>query len=224
MKTFTIPAIAIACALLVSCGASKKAATSADSMQIQQEPEMLAPQAKNLGAKKAKSEAQLYAEDPARTTLRDWAFYNGFPDDDLESIAATNARAKLSESIAMLVSRAIHNYANRYGQQDLGEEGILQRKKLDSKVETNIKSVSKELLVGSRIVISDRYVQKNGTETAYVCVEINPQVVAENIRKNGEIQRAINENEQLKIDFKSKEFEKEMAGSFEELKEAKNEQ
>lgn len=101
-KISIIAALAAATLMLVSSCGAQKAATG------------------GMGQKKAKSEAQLYAEDPNATTIRAWALYNGFAEDNLEQRAAVLARQELSNTIATLVTGAIENYSDTYSKQQMG--------------------------------------------------------------------------------------------------------
>ena len=197
--------------VLVSCGTSKKTATVAKSGE-------------GLGEQIQKSPEQIYAEDPDAETLRAWGFRNGFENQNLESLSATVARAKLADEISTLVKTAVDIYENGARIDNKSVNGKAENvKTLESKDETKITAVSKELIRGSRIVMSDRYRQSDGTVTCYSAVEVNLKGVLDNIKKNASIQEAISESRREKIDFNSKKFEESMQAAFEELKAAKSE-
>ncbi len=204
-KISIIAALAAATLMLVSsCGAQKLATGG-------------------MGQKKAKSEAQLYAEDPNATTLRSWAQYNGFPEDNLEQRAAVLARQELSNTIATLVTGSIENYGDTYRASEISSnsEGISKRQTLSSGSKDKVSAVTQELLRGSRIAKSERYIQPDGTETAYVCVELALETLINNLQSNKELHQVISENEKLYIDWRSEQFSQSMQDEFETLKEAK---
>lgn len=172
----------------------------------------------SLGVEIQKSPAQLYAEDKSATTLRAWGFYNGFADDNLESVAAANARAELSNQIAVLSSQALTNFTDRCDKQGMAGGEMAKKKIKDTKVTDEIKSVSENLISGSKIAVSNRYGQSDGTQTVYVCVEIDPNVIANKIKNDAAIINAITDDEQMKIAFKEQMFNESMKESFEQFR------
>lgn len=203
-KISIIAALAAATLMLVSsCGAQKAASGG-------------------MGQKKAKSEAQLYAEDPNATTIREWALYNGFAEDNLEQRAAVLARQELSNTIATLVTGAIENYSDTYSKQQMGgTEGIDKRRTLSESSKDKVSSVTQELIRGSRIAVSDRYVQSDGTETAYVCVELDIPGLIDNLKNNTDLQDVISKEEKLDIDFSSEVFSDSVSEEFSKLNDLK---
>lgn len=210
-KVFVFVAIALT---FVACGTSKKAASSAQA----------SGQEESLGEHIQKSPEQLYAEDPDADNIRAWALYNGFESQNLETFAATQARAKLADEIATLVKTAVDIYENgaRIDNKSLDKKAE-NVKTAESKAELKITAVSKELIRGSRVVMSDRYRQKDGTVNCYSAVEVNLKGVLNNIKNNASIQEAISESRKEKIDYNSKKFEQAMQSAFEELKQTKAE-
>ena len=203
-KISIIAALAAATLMLVSSCGAQKAATG------------------GMGQKKAKSEAQLYAEDPNATTIRAWALYNGFAEDNLEQRAAVLARQELSNTIATLVTGAIENYSDTYSKQQMGgTEGIDKRRTLSESSKDKVSSVTQELIRGSRIAVSDRYVQSDGTETAYVCVELDIPGVIDNLKNNTDLQDVISKEEKLDIDFSSEVFSDSVSEEFSKLNDLK---
>lgn len=199
-----IAALAAATLMLVSSCGAQKAATG------------------GMGQKKAKSEAQLYAEDPNATTIRAWALYNGFAEDNLEQRAAVLARQELSNTIATLVTGAIENYSDTYSKQQMGgTEGIDKRRTLSESSKDKVSSVTQELIRGSRIAVSDRYVQSDGTETAYVCVELDIPGLIDNLKNNTDLQDVISKEEKLDIDFSSEVFSDSVSEEFSKLNDLK---
>jgi hypothetical protein len=203
-KISIIAALAAATLMLVSSCGAQKAATG------------------GMGQKKAKSEAQLYAEDPNATTIRAWALYNGFAEDNLEQRAAVLARQELSNTIATLVTGAIENYSDTYSKQQMGgTEGIDKRRTLSESSKDKVSSVTQELIRGSRIAVSDRYVQSDGTETAYVCVELDIPGLIDNLKNNTDLQDVISKEEKLDIDFSSEVFSDSVSEEFSKLNDLK---
>ncbi len=191
--------------LASSCGASRKAAES----QVE------AP------AKVWKSEAQIYAEDPDRTNLRAWAKYTGFPQERLESIAATRARAELANSISVLIINAYKEFGENIGESNLSAEAdatVKSHLERIEKLEDEIQAVANGFIKGSRIVMSDRYREKNGTETAYVCVEMPLETIEEQIQESKNFKKIFNDEDIKRIDDREKKFKKSMKDAFEELK------
>lgn len=209
-KTFFLMATAIA---LVACGTAKNTTSATQDSATAQE---------SLGTLIQKSQEQLFAEDPDADNLRAWASYNGFENQNLESFAATAARANLASEIATLVSTATDLYENGARIDNKSVDGMAENVKMaESKAENGIKAAAKELMRGSRIVMSNRYRQKDGTVTCYAAVEMNLKGVLNNIKNNASIQEAISQSRREQIDFNSKKFEEAMQSAFEELKEAK---
>ena len=203
-KISIIAALAAATLMLASSCGAQKAATG------------------GMGQKKAKSEAQLYAEDPNATTIRAWALYNGFAEDNLEQRAAVLARQELSNTIATLVTGAIENYSDTYSKQQMGgTEGIDKRRTLSESSKDKVSSVTQELIRGSRIAVSDRYVQSDGTETAYVCVELDIPGLIDNLKNNTDLQDVISKEEKLDIDFSSEVFSDSVSEEFSKLNDLK---
>lgn len=204
-KISTIMGFVVAAMMLLSaCGAQKQVKSG-------------------IGQKKEKSEAQLYAEDPNAESIRTWAQYNGFPDDNLEQRAAVLARQEMANTVATLVTGAIENYSEDYSMQQMqsGGEGIEKRRTLSGESKEKVSSVTQELLRGSKIAVSDRYIQSDGTETAYVCVELDLETLLNNLIKNDALQQVISETEKMVLDFRSKLFSEEMKEQYEILKEEK---
>lgn len=198
-----IMAVMVSALTLTSCGSSKKSGST-------------------LGDMKEKSPAQLYAEDADRNNLRAWGQYNGFADQDLESFAATVARGKMSEEVSTLITKAVDIYQNnqKINNRSLGgqAEDVMTG---ESKGDLDVSAVSKELIAGSRVAVSNRYVQKDGTETCYVAVEISVDALINNAKQNSKLQEAISKSRKEEIVMDSKEFKESMQSAFEDLKAAK---
>lgn len=212
---------------MASCGSSKQAQNDAMMMQMmqmmQQQQQQSQGQQKtstnSLGMEIAKSPAQQYAEEADATTMRAWASYNGFADDQLELVAAGIARGELANMLAVFVQNGLENFVDRATVQGLSSDGAAKKKIKDDEVQTKLKVVSEALIKGSKMVRSNRYGQTDGTHTAYVCVEIDPKMVAEKIKNDAALINAISDDERLKIAFKSKMFDEEMQSSFERFRE-----
>lgn len=207
---------------MVSCGSSKQAQNDAMMMQMMQQQQNQGQQkvaTNSLGVEIAKSPAQQYAEEADATTMRAWASYNGFADDQLELVAAGMARGELANMLAVFVENALGNFVDRATMQGQTSDGSAKKKIKDDEVQTKLKVVSEALIKGSKIVRSNRYGQADGTHTAYVCVEIEPKMIAEKIKNDAALINAISDDERLKIAFKSKMFDEEMQSSFERFRE-----
>jgi hypothetical protein len=120
----------------------------------------------------------------------------------------------------VFVQNALENFVDRLSKQGLTSEGIAKKKVKDEKTTSKLKVVSEGLIQGAPVVVANRYRQADGTETAYVCVELDPSIVADKIRNEAEIINAISDNEAMKIAFKSKMFDETMADTFEQFRAA----
>ena len=156
-----------------------------------------------------KSQVQLYAEDTTATTLRAWASYNGFPRQNIEQFAAMKARAELSRMVSALATNSIAEFVNKKrGEELISKDTIAER----------ITLVSSNLLIGSRVVKSERYRLADGTHTAYVCVEMDPAALAATLQKQEEIINLFLEYEEMSADFNSQDFNETMEKCFEEFR------
>lgn len=161
-----------------------------------------------LGVQKEKSPAQIYAEDPDRETMRAWSFQTGLSSMNLEAYAAAKAIALLANQTSTLVSHAINIMEDEMGARVLSEE---------------IETVAKETIKGSRIAVSTRYVNRDGTETCYVAVEISIDDIIMNIRHSAKIQEAITKATDGKhVNVGSEGFSSAMTESFNSIKEDSN--
>lgn len=212
---------------MASCGSSKQAQNDAMMMQMMQmmqqqnqqsQQQTQSASANSLGVEIAQSPAQQYAEAADATTMRAWASYNGFADDQLEQVAAGIARGELSNMLAVFVENALGDFVDRATMQGQTSDGAAKKRIKDDVVQTKLKVVSAALIKGSKMVRSNRYGQADGTHTAYVCVEIEPKMIAEKIKNDAALINAISDDERLKIAFKSKMFDEEMQGSFERFR------
>lgn len=217
--------------VVASCGSSKPSQSDLMMMQMMQ---MMQQQNQNknydaqykeqkstLGEEVAKSPAQIAAEDPSAPNLRAWGFSNGFADDDLEYVATDLAKGKLSESLSSWVQTSFANFVDRMTKEGLTSDGMARKKVRDENTTNKIKIVSESLVEGAKPIVSNRYAQPDGTHTAYVCVEIDPNIVIKKIQNDAAILQAITEEEALMIKFKSHLFEEEMKESFEQMRAAK---
>ena len=98
---------------------------------------------------------------------------------------------------------------------------MAQKKVRDENTTNKIKNVSENLVEGVKVIVSNRYAQANGTHTAYVCIEIDPNIVIQKVKNDAAILQAITEEEALMIKLKSKLFDEEMKDNFEQLRAAK---
>lgn len=209
-KLFSIAAVA-ATIVLASCGGGTTKQVVASSTT----------QNNGLGVEIAKSPAQLYAEDPNATTLRAYASYNALPSMPVVSLAATQARGELAQSIAALVTAANTLYAEQYGKESLSKSELDALMSANNSAKNKIEVIAKELVQYTPVKINNKYTQENRTITAHVCVELHPQNILQAIQNDKSYQEAVNKNEQIYIDFKSEEYSKSLEKSFEDLKNAK---
>ena len=159
-----------------------------------------------LGKHKEHSPAQIYAEDINRTTMRAWGMRTGTAAMNLEAYAAAAARAVLAENTSTLISRTIKDLE--------GEDAV---RSID------LESSAKEVIKGSRVVMSDRYVNKDGSETCYVAVEISLDDILMNIRHAEAIKEALSKASGDKIvDVDSDKFAETLNNSFNNIKEESN--
>lgn len=170
-----------------------------------------------LGRQKAQSPAQKYAQ--TATTVCEWSKYNGFPNQNLEGFAAASARAKLADRVAALITHAVEIYDANLQVANKALDGKVEDiKTSEGKGQESIRQISKQLVTNSRIAVSDRYVQKDGTEDCYVAVEVTVPAIVEAVEKNEEMKEAISRERKAEIDFNSEQFKAAMRQSFEELK------
>lgn len=219
-KSFILLAMAMT---VISCGTAKKVADNNQASQTQT-PQTQAPQSQDngLGELMAKSREQVYAEDPDADNMRAWALYNGFENQNLESFSATIARANLAGEIATLVQTAVDIYDSGARIDNKGVKSAAENvKTAEMKGDNKITAVSQELIKGSRVVMSDRYRQKDGTVNCYTAVEISLKSVLNNIKNNQTIRESISQDRRQQIDYDSKQFEESMQAAYEALKEAK---
>ena len=155
----------------------------------------------SLGRHKAKSPAQIFAEDVNRTEMRAWGSRTGQRYANLEAYAAAVAKAALAREICDVLQSTLQ--LNGVG---VGEDVI--------------KSAADETIIGSRVVMSDRYVNRDGTETCYAAVMIRLEDVLRNIRNSKKIQDVLEEAAGGRdIDVRSDKFEEDYKASFAKKKE-----
>lgn len=171
-----------------------------------------------LGKHKDKSPAQEYVEAKNRNTLRAWGQYNGFPDQNLEAFAAAQAKADLVKKIETYVGTYIEMYDGTYQASEVSG-GESDRAKDDGGKDTNtILEAAENTLQGCSVVMSDRYVQKDGTETCYLAVEISPETVINYIKTNKKFNDALSKEKKEEIRYDSERSKESMLKAFEELK------
>ena len=181
--------------------------------------------------KEFKSEEQIMAEDLNRTTMRAWGQYEDFPEMNLEVFAANDARAKLAEQTATLVSRSIDLYAESKLASDInknGKEAAVRAMK--QKATMQLKAAAKEIIENSRVLQSNRYQRdkKSKLRICYSVVEVTIHDVLLNIKNTKEVKLALDDLESAisgvedaDFDVSSSDFEASTEKSFQELKEGK---
>lgn len=202
---FTATAVLSALFLVSSCGSSKKAATS-------------------LGVEEMKSPAQTYAEEAPKGVQRAWASFNDFDGTVAVRGASALARGELATQISTYVKQAIDIYRSKYLQNVTdSKRDYRQVADGEGKSSDQVQSIASEVVKGSRVVKSNTYVQKDNTRTAYVCVEIDVDLIIEDIKNDQRIEKLISDDDKLKIDFDRERFADEMKALFDEYKEQREE-
>lgn len=198
--------------LLASCGIIKNATTSASTNTgLPNE---------SLGVSEIQqSEEQKYAQDPNKgDDFRAWSSYNGFEDDNLEAFAATRARGQMANDISVRIKNAVELYSSKARIADTSLQQETQGVKTGERKDTeDLSSVSKALIRGSRVVMSHRYRQKDGTVTCYVAVELPFNNLMNELQKNKTLQESISRGRIEQIDFNSKEFREAMKAEYEDF-------
>lgn len=92
---------------------------------------------------------------------------------------------------------------------------------LSQSTEETVSTVTQELIRGSKVAVSDRYMLNDGTETAYVCVELDPEILLNNVFNNTKLKEAISKNEKVNIDEDREGFKDSQNGQIETLNERK---
>lgn len=125
------------------------------------------------GNPQARSRAQKYAEKKSKDTIRAWAQYSGFASMDLESFAAAAARNKLAEAVEVYVETLTANYIDGVKSDKISEAGMaVKGDEAHQRAEGGFKSVADALIRNSRVVMTDRYLQKDGTFVCCAAVEV----------------------------------------------------
>lgn len=153
-----------------------------------------------------KSKAQKYAEKKKKDTIRAWAQYTGFASMDLESFAAAAARVKLAEAMEVYVEKIVEHYNDAAPFDKINETGMAV-KEYESlqKSSSRLKSVTDALIRNSRVVLTDRYVDKDGTVVCYAAVEVRISDI-ETVSKTS--QAVSNALKEIGVDVTSKGYEK----------------
>lgn len=196
-KLLTIFAMAMSVIVIASCGSSKKAASS------------------SLGVQDDKSPAELYALDAPDNVQRAFASYNDFDPTVAIRGAAALARGELASQIGTIVNNAIEIYRGKHMQNVTDGEQMRQIGEGGGEAGDEVRAASEELVQGSKIVKSDTYLQKDGTRTAWVCVEIDVEMIMENVANNAKLMHLISEQDKEMIEQEKAEFEESMEEAFE---------
>lgn len=207
-KFLTVCAAALmTLAVAVSCGSAKKAQ--------QREIE------NSLGVEKAISPAQMYAESAPSGVQRAWASYNDIDPTIAMRGAAALARAELAAQIGVAVEDGIRLYRGKNSQYAADEQKSAQVSEGGGEDDNQIKTATDEIVEGSRIVKTNIYEQKNGTNDAYVCVEIDVDLILQRINNNTQIMDLISEQDKELTEQDRKDFENEMRDLFERYRSSK---
>lgn len=134
------------------------------------------------------------------------------------------ARGELATQISTYVKQAIDIYRSKYLQNVTdSKRDYRQVADGEGKSSDQVQSIASEVVKGSRVVKSNTYVQKDNTRTAYVCVEIDVDLIIEDIKNDQRIEKLISDDDKLKIDFDRERFADEMKALFDEYKELREE-
>lgn len=145
------------------------------------------------GNREAKSKEQKYAEKKTKDTFRAWSRYHGFASMDLEGFAAAAARKNLALRVEVYITTMVENY-----QDAVGSDMINARQKAVAGGENqqrssgNFKQVADALIRNSWVVMTDRYVQKDGTVVCFAAVEVDIDDIEAVIKTSAAIKEAFN--------------------------------
>lgn len=161
--------------------------------------------ATGIGEHEKKSKAQKYAEKRSKDTMREWGRYEGFSSMDLEGFAAAAARKKLAERVETYIETIAENYQDALGSDGYDERGMAEKNgEAQQRTEGNYKLVADALIRNSWVVMSDRYVQKDGTVVCFVAVEVDIDDIEAGVATSKAMRKAFKE---AGIDVDSQEFE-----------------
>lgn len=190
MKTFTIPAIAIACALLVSCGASKKAASS----------DTVNPYGKVVVSEPC---IELYEQAPMKR-----AYGNGqhFKESSARNIAELQARAMLARKIETAVLSATEDLGvslEKYAADDQSGRTVT-----DQSAEGNdlAMSIAQQVIRNTHTIKTSRYMKPNNQYNIFVCMEYmgDENELSEQIEEA--LKDQISESDRAKIEKRHNDF------------------
>lgn len=157
-----------------------------------------------IGSHEKKSKAQKYAEKKSKDTMRAWGRYEGFSSMDLEGFAAAVAREKLAVSVGNYVKSIVEKYQDAVDSDAYNKKGKAvndgeSQQRLSSKLEI----VADAFIRNSWVVMSDRYVRKDGTVVCFAAVEVGVDDVEEGVMTSKILLEAL---EEAGIDVNSQEF------------------
>ena len=160
-----------------------------------------------IGTHQTKSKEQKYAEKKSRKTFREWGSYEGFSSMDLEGFAASVARKKLAERVGVYVEPITANYLDAVDADSINEKTgkDIKDNEAQQRAEGNFKLSADAFIRNSRVVMTDRYVQNDGTVVCYAAVEVSIDDVEAVVMTTKAMRKAFKE---AGIDVDSPEFEK----------------
>lgn len=127
------------------------------------------------------------------------------------SAARAQARAAFAEAISSAVKSALKVSGFEVSEYAGSEEEGHEVNDAAEKINTMIKSVSKQVIEGSPIVKTNKFFDKKTRRyTVFVCLEYNGEVskLAKEVAKK--VSQKISDEERLKIDFELEKFEKDI--------------
>ncbi len=143
------------------------------------------------GKKMKRNAVQEYANDPNAKELRAYGIYNDYEENDPWASAKNNARGELATKISAYVTSLIST--QRRGNQQRSGNDV--QKSSSNSMESAVQTAAEQVLIrGARVAKEEAYKQKDGTITAYVCMEIDLGQLEKNLAESGLISNADEED------------------------------
>lgn len=131
--------------------------------------------------------------------------------------AIGNARAQVAGQIAAKIQDALEAYRIRYDVSTATQEGVKTQKDAEGNTQDYLKQISKELVSGAQPRETVVYTMPNGEIQVYIGIELSNNVLVEKIAaKKDEIQKAVNEDQRVKIDYNRDKFKASLEEAFKE--------
>lgn len=191
----SIVSVALAAILVSACGSSKK---------------VVADTSGDRGRAMSIEPTIAYAQDAPNGVMRAASEYNDTEEGIAYRGASARARAELSQQIRTEIVSAIEQFREKYGVTAISEEAAQAVNDKTAKDSDYISAIAQEAVSGSKVVKSTAYRQANGTVTVYVCVEVDAETVAKNLKKSAKLDKLIAEQDKDKIDENLEKFKDEI--------------